>query len=103
MMDTKKEFETLKEEIEKLSNAIEEAKEKNIDIKMPDELIAKLKEVADKIDVNELKNKLDEKLPEIKESSQKAVDEIYEFGKKHPVASLIGVFGLGYLIGKIKK
>ena len=98
-----KEFEILKNEIEKLSKVVEEAKEKNIDIKIPDELVAKLKEAADKIDVNELKNKLDEKLPEIKENSKKAVDEIYEFGKKHPMASLIGVFGLGYLIGKIKK
>ncbi len=102
-METKKEFENLKEEIEKLSQVIEEAKEKNIDIKIPDELVGKLKEVAEKIDIDELKNRLDEKLPEIKEESKKVVDDIYEISKKHPVASLIGAFGIGYLIGKIKK
>ena len=102
-METKKEFENLKEEIEKLSQVIEEAKEKNIDIKIPDELVGKLKEVAEKIDIDELKNRLDEKLPEIKEESKKVVDDIYEISKKYPVASLIGAFGIGYLIGKIKK
>jgi len=102
-METKNEFEILKQEIEKLSQVIEKAKEKNIDIKIPDELAGKLKEVAEKIDIDELKNRLDEKLPEIKEESKKVVDDIYEISKKHPVASLIGVFGIGYLIGKIKK
>ena len=98
-----KNFEALKKEIEKLSKAIEEANEKNIDVKIPNELVAKLKDVANKIDMDELKEKLDEKLPKMKEESKKAVDEIYEFSKKHPVASLIGAFGIGYLIGKIKK
>ena len=102
-METKKELEILKKEIEKLSKSIEDAKEKNIDIKIPDELMDKLKEIAKQIDIDELKNRLDEKLPEIKEESKKVIDEVYEFGKKHPVASLIGAFGIGYLMGKLKK
>ena len=102
-METKNEFEILKQEIEKLSKAVEEAKDKNIDIKIPDDLVSKIQEAAKKIDIDELKNKVDEKLPEIKEDSKKVADEIYEFTKKHPLASLIGVFGIGYLIGKIKK
>jgi len=102
-MEAKKEFETLKNEIDKLSKAIEEANKKNIDIPIPDELVNKLKEVADKIDIDELKNRFDEKLPEIKEDSKKIIDEAYDFTKKHPLASLMGAFGIGYLIGKIKK
>ena len=102
-MDAKKEFEALKKEIEKLSNAIEEAKEKNVEIPIPPELVEKLKAVAEKIDVDELKNRIDEKLPEIKEESKKVVDEVYEFSKKHPLAAIFGAFGIGYLLGKLKK
>ena len=90
---------TLKKEI--LSKIIEKAKEGDFDIS--EELIEKLKIVAEKIDINELKDKIDKKLPEIKEESKKVVDDVYEFGKKHPFISLIGAFGIGYLIGKIKK
>ena len=102
-MEKKEEFETLKKEIEKLSLAIEEAKEKNIDVAIPIELVEKLKEVAQKIDAEGLKEEIEKKLPQIKEESKKAVDEIYEFTKKHPLASIFGAFGIGYLIGKLKK
>ena len=110
-MATQNEIAQLKEEIEKLSKAVESLqKEKNEDIKksleeyLPKDVIEELKNLPQKIDLEKLKEKIpEEKIEEVKEKSKKIIDSLENFTKNHPAVALIGAFGIGYLIGKIKK
>lgn len=110
-MSTQNEIVQLKKEIEKLSKAVESIQnEKNENIKksieeyLPEDLIEELKKLSQKIELDKIKEKIsEEKIEEVKEKSKKIIDSLEDFTKNHPAVALIGAFGIGYLIGKIKK
>ncbi len=110
-MANQNEIEVLKAEIEKLSKAVNELKnqkdediQKSIQEYIPKDIIDEFKKLTNKIDIQELKEKLpEEKLEEVKEKSKKIIESVEDFTKNHPIASVMGALTVGYLIGKIKK
>ena len=99
-MNNSNEVEALKEEILNLSKKIDELKEKEIS----KDLMNELKDITQKLDIESLKQHIsEEKIEKLKEKSTHIINEIEEFTKNHPVASLLAAFGAGCLIGKILK
>jgi len=100
-MAAQNEIEILKQEIEKLSKSIEQLQtEKKEEIKKSiEEYIPK--DLA--LEIKELKEKMEDKLPAIKEEGEQIIENITEFTKKNPLISLGIALGIGVLIGKVLK
>lgn len=99
-MNNQNEISALKAEIVKLTKEIENLKNRNIET----DLLNELKKLSNEIDLDKIKEKLpEEKFEEVKEKSKKIIEEIEEFTKNHPLATILGAAALGYLLGKINK
>jgi len=100
-MATQNEIEALKKEIETLSQTVKQLqREKTEEIKksieeyIPQDLASEVKE---------LKEKMEDKLPAIKEEGGQILENISKFTKKNPLISLGIAVGIGVLIGKALK